>query len=193
LPDLAAALEESVCRNLEDVADTEHDKGEHFVTALVLNIPDHDPQSEMINFGHPPPLLVHNRKVTVLHSRSLAPPLGMCERPYPGRRADPFIFEPGDMLVLYTDGVIEARSPTGVFYPLVERVALLRDSSPDALLHHIHRDLLAHTGGPLDDDAALLIIERTPSHHLHRPHATDHPRVATGSSIPSGSLPLTGR
>jgi hypothetical protein len=127
----------------------------------------------MINFGHPPPLLVHNHKVTVLQSRRPAPPLGVCELPVPSRTADPFIFETGDMLVLYTDGVIEARSPDGAFYPLAERVASLRASNPDALLHHIHRDLLAHTGGPLDDDAALLIIERTPSHHLHRPHVVD--------------------
>ncbi|MGW2445447.1 SpoIIE family protein phosphatase [Streptomyces sp. NPDC001675] len=27
------------------------------------------------------------------------------------------------MLLLYTDGVIEARSPTGSFYPLADRVA----------------------------------------------------------------------
>jgi serine phosphatase RsbU (regulator of sigma subunit) len=193
LPELAAALEDSVCRNLEEVADTEHDKGEHFVTALVIDIPDCDPQGEMINFGHPPPLLVHNHKVTVLQSRRPAPPLGVCELPVPSRTADPFIFETGDMLVLYTDGVIEARSPTGDFYPLAERVASLPASGPDALLHHIHRDLLAHTGGPLDDDAALLVIEQTPSHHLHRPHATAHPLSGHRQLHTSGPPPPTKR
>jgi serine phosphatase RsbU (regulator of sigma subunit) len=73
------------------------------------------------------------------------------------------------MLLLYTDGVIEARSPAGAFYPLAERVAAFPASSPNALLRHIHRDLLAHTAGRLTDDAAFLIIERTPSRHLHRP------------------------
>ncbi|MGX1672628.1 hypothetical protein [Streptomyces sp. NPDC055400] len=33
-------MEDSVCRNLEEVADTERDAGEHFVTAFVLEIPD---------------------------------------------------------------------------------------------------------------------------------------------------------
>jgi len=51
LPELAAGLEVSVCRSLEDVADTEHDPGEHFITALLLDIPDHDTQVEMINMG----------------------------------------------------------------------------------------------------------------------------------------------
>ncbi|MER6036111.1 hypothetical protein ABT133_19705 [Streptomyces sp. NPDC001835] len=43
-------------------------------------------------------------------------------------------------------------------------------SSPDALLQEIHRDLLVHTCEQLTDDAAFLIIERTPSRHPHRPH-----------------------
>ena len=169
LPALTAALEVSVCRDLEDVADTRHDPGEHFITALVLDIPDDDSQAEMINCGHPPPLLLHDHQVTVLHPRRPVPPLGMCELPAASHRTDPFTFETDDILLLYTDGVIEARSPTGAFYPLTERVASFPTSSPDALLRHIHDDLLRHIGGQPADDAALLIIERTAS-HLHRPH-----------------------
>lgn len=173
LPELVSALEESVCRDLEEVADTEHDPGEHFITALVLDIPDHDQQAEMINCGHPPPLLVHGRQVTVLHPRSPTPPLGMCGLPGPGHRTDPFAFETGDILLLYTDGVVEARSPAGEFYPLLERVASFPASGPEALLRHIHRDLLAHIGAEPGDDAALLAIERTASRH-HLPHIAGH-------------------
>jgi serine phosphatase RsbU (regulator of sigma subunit) len=172
LSDLVAALEDSVCRNLEEVADTEHDPGEHFITALVVEIPDEGPRAEMINCGHPPPLLVRDHQVEVLDAHRPAPPLGICGLPtHAGFRTDAFTFEPGDMLVLYTDGVIEARSPTGDFYPLAERIPFLPTTGPDALLHHIHRDLLAHTGGPPADDVALLIIECAPS---HRPHLRSH-------------------
>ncbi|WP_329158112.1 serine/threonine-protein phosphatase [Streptomyces sp. NBC_01717] len=174
LPELTAALEESFCRNVEDVVDTQPDPGEHFITALVLDIPDHGSQAQMINCGHCPPLLVHDHQVTVLHSRCPAPPLGMCTLPaaLPAstHRTDPFTFETGDILLLYTDGVIEARSPTGAFYPLAERVASFSATSPDALLRHIHDDLLAHVGQEPTDDAALLAIECTATHHLHRPH-----------------------
>ncbi|MER7808347.1 PP2C family protein-serine/threonine phosphatase [Streptomyces sp900116325] len=170
LPELTAALEESFCRNLEDVADTKHDPGEHFITSLVLDIPDHSSQAQMISCGHPPPLLVHDHQVTALQSRRPAPPLGMCGLPGSSHFADPFPFETGDILLLYTDGVIEARSPTGAFYPLQERVASFSTTSPDALLRHIHDDLLAHVGEQPTDDAALLVIERTASHHLHLPH-----------------------
>jgi serine phosphatase RsbU (regulator of sigma subunit) len=189
LPGLVAALGESVSRNVEDVADTEHDAGEHFITCLVLEIPDDAPSAaEMINCGHPPPLLVHDQRVTVLYARQPLPPLGVCEPPVEDDRTDPVPFTCGDMLVLYTDGVIEARSPSGAFYPLAERVASFPTSSPDTLLHHIHRDLLTHIGGHPADDAALLVIERTPS---HRPHLTPHPsghhrHHLSGSPLPPG-------
>jgi hypothetical protein len=175
LPELVAALEDSVCRSMDDAADTRHDPGEHFITAIVLDVPDHDHQAQMINCGHPPPLLVHDRQVTALHAGHPAPPLGMCEPPAPTRRTDPFTFQPGDMLVLYTDGVIEARSPAGDLYPLAERVASFPAAGPEALLHRIHRDLLAHIGEDPADDAAVMVIERCPAHHPHRPHLTPHP------------------
>ncbi|MFE9451566.1 hypothetical protein [Streptomyces sp. NPDC006739] len=74
--------------------------------------------------------------------------------------------------------MLEARSLTGAFYPLAERVA----SIPGALLRRLHRDLLEHTGEQLTDAAAFLIIERTPSRHLHRQHLMSHA---------DGSLPPT--
>ncbi|MFI1608117.1 PP2C family protein-serine/threonine phosphatase [Streptomyces griseofuscus] len=182
LPELVTAVEDSVCRNLEEVAETTHDAGEHFITAVVIDIHDQGTQAEMLNCGHPPPLLIRGEQVAVLNSRRPAPPLGLCALCARNDRTDPFTLETGDMLLLYTDGVIEARSPAGAFYPLAERVASFPASSPDTLLHRLHRDLLEHTGEELTDDAAFLIIERTPSRHLHRPHLTSHA---------GGSLPLT--
>ena len=69
--------------------------------------------------------------------------------------------QPGDALLLYTDGVTEARDPHRKFYPLEERVAVLAaaaDRSPTALLGLLREDLLRHVGAPLDDDAALLLV-----------------------------------
>lgn len=193
LPDLVAAMDDSVARNLEEVADTEHDAGEHFVTGLVLDIPDDGPHAEMVTCGHPPPLLVREHKVTELAPRQSAPPLGMGELPVPPLRSDRFAFTAGDFLVLYTDGVIEARSPTGAFYPLAERVASfpsLPAGGPDFLLNHIHRDLLAHTGGQLNDDIALLVIERVPTRHLLRPLLDGRPMADhAADAYPDGAPP----
>ncbi|MFD9397527.1 PP2C family protein-serine/threonine phosphatase [Streptomyces sp. NPDC060011] len=174
LPELTAALEVSVCRDLDEVADTEHDPGEHFTTALVLDIPDTDAEVGMINCGHPPPLLLRDREVTVLNAQHPVPPLGMCELPAASHHTDPFTFEAGDLLLLYTDGVIEARSPSGAFYPLAERLASFPASGPDTLLRRIHDDLVRHIGDEPADDAALLVIERTTAHHLRLPHRGQH-------------------
>jgi serine phosphatase RsbU (regulator of sigma subunit) len=169
LPALTTALQDSVDRDLEEVADTEHDLGEHFVTALLLDVADDHPDVEMISCGHPPPLLVRADEVTIVHPHSPAPPLGV-PSPAPAD-VDRFVFAPGDMLVLYTDGVIEARSPSGDFYPLAERVATFPAADPDTLLDHIHRDLIAHTKDHLADDAALLVLERVHPHPAQRPDA----------------------
>ncbi|MFD9466543.1 PP2C family protein-serine/threonine phosphatase [Streptomyces sp. NPDC060027] len=186
LPELTAALEVSVCRDMDEVADTRHDPGEHFITALVLDIPDDGARVEMINCGHPPPLLLRDHEVTVLHARHPVPPLGMCELPAESHRTDPFVFETGDFLLLYTDGVIEARSPAGAFYPLAERVASFPASGPDTLLRRIHDDLVRHVGDQPGDDAALLVIERVASHHLHLPHRPldGHHRIHTDGAPP---------
>lgn len=77
--------------------------------------------------------------------------------------AEAFAFEVGDIVLLYTDGVIEARDRAGTFYPLAERVAAWSGKGPHALLSYLCNDLLSHAGGHLDDDAAMVAIERLPA------------------------------
>ncbi|MFE9313440.1 SpoIIE family protein phosphatase [Streptomyces sp. NPDC006706] len=72
------------------------------------------------------------------------------------------------MLLLYTDGVVEARDESGTFYRLAERLAQWGERTPDDLLRRLRRDLLAYVGGRLTDDAAAIAVMRTPQ-HLHRP------------------------
>ncbi|MBP2047713.1 serine phosphatase RsbU (regulator of sigma subunit) [Streptomyces griseochromogenes] len=170
LPALAAALEQSVARNLPNLG-PEEEMGERFATVMLLEIPDDGHISRILSCGHPPPLLLApGGAVTVpVHP---APPLGI-QGPTPGAyTVDVFTFEPTDTLLLYTDGVIEARDADGVFYPLMERAAQWAGSSPEKLLHHVRRDLLDHVGGRLNDDAALIALchaSSTPRVHRHGP------------------------
>lgn len=58
LPELVAFLEGTVSSDLDDPAAPEgeaEDRGEAFITAAVLDVPDHDPAIHMINCGHPRP------------------------------------------------------------------------------------------------------------------------------------------
>jgi len=163
LAELTRYLEGSVSRGLAELAETDHDADEDFVTAAVLDIPDDEPVIHLVDCGHPPPLLIRHRQVTPLEVRQPEPPLGLGEFTDPGYRVETFPFEAGDLLMLYTDGVIEARDRAGAFYPLTERVASWEGDGPEALLRHIRDDLLAHSDGSLGDDAAMIALSCTPA------------------------------
>ncbi|WP_425575382.1 PP2C family protein-serine/threonine phosphatase [Streptomyces lavendulocolor] len=138
--------------------------GEAFITAALLDIPDTAPVLHLVNCGHPPPLLLRDGRVTSLDVRVPAPPLGLTEFADPAALVpETFPFAAGDLVLLYTDGVIEARDASGAFYPLAERVSAFADEDPQALLRSLRRDLLAHTPhGRLGDDAAMVAIRRMP-------------------------------
>ncbi|MFB7379312.1 PP2C family protein-serine/threonine phosphatase [Kitasatospora purpeofusca] len=140
------------------------DSGESFITAVVLDVPDDGTVVRLVDCGHPPPLLLHGDRVTALEPRRTSPPLGLGELVAAPYVVEDFPFLPGDRLLIYTDGVIEARDAERRFYPLSERVAERTaahpSESPAALLLHLRRDLLAHAGGRLDDDAAMVVVER---------------------------------
>ncbi|MFC5662258.1 PP2C family protein-serine/threonine phosphatase [Kitasatospora misakiensis] len=143
---------------------TPNDSDESFITAVVLDIPDGGSMVRLVDCGHPPPLLLHGGEVTVLEPTRTAPPLGLGELAPAPYVVEEFPFLPGDRLLIYTDGVIEARDAERRFYPLrervAERIAAHPAERPAALLHHLRRDLLAHVGGRLDDDAAMVVVER---------------------------------
>ncbi|MEU6883061.1 PP2C family protein-serine/threonine phosphatase [Streptomyces sp. NPDC046712] len=133
---------------------------EAFVTALVLDIPDHEPVVRLVNCGHPPPMLLRQGRVTPLDSADSSPPLGLSDVHSPAVVVESFPFDVGDVLLLYTDGVVEARDHDRVFYPLAERLQAWAGDDPQTLLGHLRDDLHAYAGGHLGDDAALVAVER---------------------------------
>lgn len=72
-------------------------------------------------------------------------------------------FAPGEQLLLYTDGVSEARDANGDFYPLGERAYLLKQADAQDALDALREDLVRHTAGPPHDDAAMLLLR----YHRH--------------------------
>lgn len=168
LPELTGVLDQHVQRYLVDFSGTGDETGEHFITALLVDILDDEPVLRLANSGHPPPLLLHRGQVTLLDGEG-APPLGvqMLADGSPDCRTVPF--DGDDILLLYTDGVIEARDEEGAFYPLLERVSRWAVGNPEALVTRLCRDLLAHAGGRLGDDAAFLAVKRTRATKQRKP------------------------
>ncbi|MFC9504283.1 PP2C family protein-serine/threonine phosphatase [Streptomyces sp. NPDC057002] len=144
-------IERSLARNLG------HDD---FVTAIVAGYPEPG-QLEVVNCGHTPPLLVSaSGSVTPVEPDLPSPPLGLraLAGHAPGLQALPFA--DGDQLLLYTDGVTEARDHGRAFYPLAEGLERHVSHEPARTLGALHDELLAHVGGRLHDDAALLLIRK---------------------------------
>ncbi|MFE5538561.1 PP2C family protein-serine/threonine phosphatase [Streptomyces sp. NPDC056519] len=140
---------------------------EGFVTVLVAQVPD-GPVVEVVNRGHPPPLLLRDGRVRALEPDCPLPPLGLAEFVTgPAGTADSYSFAPGDRLLLYTDGVIEARDADGEFFALPEAMEAMAavdavEEAPDAqeFLDRLHRGLLRHTRHRLADDAAMFLVDR---------------------------------
>jgi len=145
---------------------------EEFVTALLAEIDPVAGRLTIYSCGHPPPILFSSDGVTVLEVPAPAPPLGLLTLGDGSGAARTLPFKPNDQLLLYTDGVTEARDRRQVFYPLDERLAALAASASAkvkasanaasgdgaALLEAIRDDLLRHAGAPLEDDAALMLV-----------------------------------
>lgn len=153
LPCLVTLLETSLVRGAPADA-------EFFVTAALAEVPDDEPVVRLVSCGHPPPLLLRGREVRALRVDAPGPPLGIGLVAADHEPAT-FPYEPGDLLVLYTDGVIEARDRTGAFYPLAARLGAWRGGDPSALVEYIRTDLLEYVGGRLPDDAAIVVAERS--------------------------------
>jgi serine phosphatase RsbU (regulator of sigma subunit) len=160
LAELATYLEGAVRWDSVDNAGSAIDVGERFVTAVLADIPDHEPVVRLISCGHPAPLLLHGTAATSLEVPEPAPPLGLGWMSGNSFVPATFPFGQDDRLLLYTDGVTETRDRKGLFYPLAERVAAWSDEAPAELVQAITDDLLAYAAAPLKDDMALVVVQR---------------------------------
>ena len=143
--------------------------GEHeeFVTALFAEVEPEAGRLTIYSCGHPPPILLSqnsegDRTVNILEVPAPAPPLGLLTLGDSSGAGRTLFFKPNDLLLLYTDGVSEARDRRRDFYPLDERLASLGrpelDGQGPGLLELLREDLLRYSGAPLKDDAALLLV-----------------------------------
>ncbi|MEU1622429.1 PP2C family protein-serine/threonine phosphatase [Streptomyces sp. NPDC005722] len=168
LPGLAAALEASVRRHVAEAAEADADAPERFVTALLVEFPAGGGLVRTVSCGHPPPLLLRDGRVTALAGPAPAPPLGLAGLDAAAYREDCFPLAPRDLLLLYTDGLAEARDRSGAFYPVhsVADRGIPRDAAgcePESLLDEVLADLLRHTDGRLNDDVALVAVRCPPT------------------------------
>jgi phosphoserine phosphatase RsbU/P len=143
---------------------------EEFVTALLVDttVPL---LLTLVRAGHPPPMLVRSDGSSELLELEGALPLGLDDHYSPQQVP----WTPGDRLLLYTDGLSEARNHAGEFIDLARLARRLvgqpledaLDDLLDAVRNHV-------VGGELTDDLAVMLLEHTTSQQDYRPQDTEH-------------------
>lgn len=130
-----------------------------FITMILASL---DPQQHLVEFanaGHAPAVhysLAH-QKIAMLEATGM--PLGVLDRPnYP--QGPPIHMEVGDLIVLCTDGIVEAMDENDRQFGmkrLGEIIAQYAEESMDELVHQIGAHVSAHFAGdnPPDDLTVL--------------------------------------
>lgn len=135
---------------------------ERFATALLVEIRPEGGRIDILNCGHPPPLLLHRGELRALESPTPSPLLSLAELIGDHYEVDTFTCAPGDTLLLYTDGIAEARARDGEFFPLSAWMRRQPPTPPGELLAALHRDLVRYSRGRLEDDVAALAVRLSP-------------------------------
>ncbi len=135
--------------------------GESFTTAVLAELDTETGILRWVNAGHPPPLLLRGNRVVKVLQGSRATPLGM-----PMFSTEPTIaeerLEPEDIVVLYTDGIVEARQSSGDLLGIegltrfLQREAAARQPPPETL-RRLRRALADEDELQLRDDATVLV------------------------------------
>jgi serine phosphatase RsbU (regulator of sigma subunit) len=155
-----------ICEQIDQVL-LQTSGGDAFSTAVLAQLDTISGALSWVNAGHPEPLLIrHGQLIKSLHVTP-RPPLGIDLR---GTRALPAPvvgsaqLEPGDNVLMYTDGVTEARAPDGTFFgeqrltDLIVRNLAAELPVPETM-RRVVRALLEHQQGNLSDDASLVLMQ----------------------------------
>jgi hypothetical protein len=149
-----AAIEAALAGYYDDVS---------FATGIIARLDTGSGRLEWSCAGHPRPLLLRGRKVVAELSGDSVLPFGLGDgAPDPGVQD----LEPDDVVLLYTDGVTEARTPDGELFGLDRLADLLEREAAsgrtaEELLRRLVCSVLDHQSGGLRDDATLLLVQWT--------------------------------
>ncbi len=146
---LAEQLNNVLCEDLEE---------DRFVTMVLLCL-HCDGTLQLVNAGHNPVLLLSQDKISTFEAENL--PLGIMKDT--NFNTSELKMKPGDILVAYTDGVVEARDIHGNEYGferLCKRIFESRHCDVAQILQSVKNDLENFSGeSPRHDDTTITVIK----------------------------------
>ena len=147
-----------------DAAVGESFAGHQFVTGILAEL---DLASGKLTWhcaGHPNALLLRGTRIVKTMQTEPGLPLGLGAAFGDVRELSTESLEPGDRVLLYSDGVVEARNAAGEFFgverlaDLVSREAVGGQPAPETMRRLMHA-ILEHQAGALQDDATTMLVE----------------------------------
>jgi len=135
--------------------------GSRFATAVLARLDLGSGELRWVNAGHPAPLIVRDHGLVYPPPCPSSLPLGLQRGPAVECTVQ---LRPGDRVLLYTDGIVEARSPAGEFFgeerlaDFVVRAEAAGDAPPE-MLRQLMRSVMGHQAGHLQDDASIVVLE----------------------------------
>lgn len=125
-----------------------------FVTAVFVDFDDRG-LVHIVNCGHPAPLRITPDGTL----QPLAPAAPSCPLALtPSFHVETYPVGAGERLLVYTDGILEARDSAGEFFSVEQHGALLAAPDPDQVLDGLLELVEHHTRGRIQDDVALLLV-----------------------------------
>lgn len=149
-----------------DTAIAQQFEGSVFATGLLARVELDTGVISWTNAGHPPPILI--RGGTALGELHCEPTVPWGLAPMTGTGGEPTVaserLEPGDSLLFYTDGVVEARLGGQEQFGVERLVELITRHSSDQqqaeeVVRLVVRAVLDHQGGELADDATVVLFQ----------------------------------
>ncbi|MCW6007265.1 serine/threonine-protein phosphatase [Micromonospora sp. CPCC 205371] len=161
-----------------------------FVSAVLAELDCATGELRLVVAGHPAPLLLRDGKMIKTLPGPTALPLGLWHMSGNGPAVAQESLQPGDEILIYTDGVIEARGDDGELFgtdrlvDFVTRALADQLPLPETMRRLVHA-ILAYQHDQLQDDATALMVQwRTPanSHSAGLPPTIDTGVASTAST-----------
>ncbi|MEU4482317.1 PP2C family protein-serine/threonine phosphatase [Micromonospora sp. NPDC023966] len=132
-----------------------------FVTAVLAEVEVDTGRVRYVNAGHPAPVLLRRGRAVRALTGGRRPPLGL---DLPGAEPGEARLEPEDRLLLYTDGVTEARDAAGEMFGLPRLADLAERHIGSELpaaetLRRLSRAVATYRGTASRDDATMVLLE----------------------------------